>query len=47
MPGEASLHDGKHLPNGARSLGVPLRRIFLASKAQTRLGSLRKMPTHA
>src|SRR5262249_32566821 len=38
-------HDGKHFPNASNSLGEPLRRIFLRSKAQTRFRSLARKPS--
>src|SRR5438874_12180612 len=39
-------HDGKHLPKATSSLGDPLMRIFLRSKAHSRLRSFARNPSH-
>src|SRR5208282_894877 len=41
------VQDGKHLPKARSKRGDPLRRIFRVSKAQTRLRSFRRNPSHA
>ena len=41
-----SAHDGKHLPKATSSLGDPLMRIFLRSKAHSRLRSFATNPSH-
>src|SRR5215831_13243648 len=39
-------HDGKHFPKASSSRGDPLIRIFRRSKAQTRLRSFARKPSH-
>ncbi len=39
-------HDGKHLPNATSSFGEPLMRIFLRSKAHSKLRSFARKPSH-
>src|SRR5262245_38551416 len=39
-------HEGKHLPKARSNRGDPLMRIFLRSRAQTRLRSFARKPSH-
>src|SRR5262249_55446041 len=39
-------HDGKHFPKASSNRGDPLMRIFRRSKAQTRLRSFARKPSH-
>src|SRR5262249_54026354 len=46
LKGQRLHHDGKHFPNASNNRGEPLIRIFLRSKAQTRLRSFARNPSH-
>src|SRR5262245_33354018 len=45
-PGEHFHHDGKHFPKASNNRGDPLMRIFLRSKAQTKLRSFARKLSH-